>query len=269
MSNQIRWIDTHAHLTDKAFDEDREAVIERAREAGVQMIIVNAWDYASIEGVLAFAARVPEVYCAIGIHPSDCEDYSEAVGDEIKRLASKAERYKIVAIGEVGMDYHYDGIDKDLQQHVFREQIRIARDVNLPLVVHERDAHEDALILLRQAEIDGLLRKNPGVFHCYSGSSEFAKQLLPMGWYFGFDGPLTYKNGKKARATVEVLPRERILIETDSPYLAPDGYRGKRNESAYLPIIARELAKLWALSEEETAVQLWRNSHRLFPGLGQ
>ena len=267
MAAEIRWIDTHAHLTDVAFDDDREAVIERARAAGVRKIIVNAWDLASIDGVLEFAARVPEVYCAIGIHPSDCADYSDAVGRTIKQYAEQADRYKIVAIGEVGMDYHYDGIDKEMQQHVFREQIRIAQAVNLPLVVHERDAHEDALTLLLQAEADGILRQAPGVFHCYSGSGEFAKRLIPMGWYFGFDGPLTYKNGKKARAVVEVLPRDRVLIETDSPYLAPDGYRGKRNESAYLPLIGSELARLWDLSLAETAEQLWQNSHTLFPGL--
>lgn len=267
MSGDVRWIDTHSHLTDAAFASDRELVLQRALDAGVKKIIVNAWNLESIEGVLALAAQVPEVYCTVGIHPSDCEDYSDEVGRYIRSLAEDAERHKIVAIGEVGLEYHYEGFDKALQHHVFLEHIKIAKDTNLPLVVHERDAHEDALILLEAAKADGFLRDVPGVFHCYSGSAEFAKRLLPMGWFFGFDGPLTYKNGKKARAVVDVLPRDRVLIETDSPYLPPDGYRGKRNESSYLPIVGREMARLWGVDEAIAAEQLWQNSLTLFPGL--
>lgn len=267
MTAQVKWIDTHSHLTDKAFKDDLSAVLDRARHAGVAKFIVNAWDKRSIDQVLLLAVQEQDVYCTVGIHPSDWQDLDESGISYIKSLAKDAKQNKIVAIGEVGMDYHYDGIDKDGQKKAFRQQIEIAHEFNLPLVVHERDAHGDAIELLIEAKADGVLLDQPGVFHCYSGTAEFAQRLIPQGWFFGFDGPLTYKNGKKAREAVLAIPKDKILIETDAPYLAPQAYRGKRNEPSFLPEVAKTLATLWDLNMEETSRQLWQNSHACFPNL--
>lgn len=265
MTTEINWIDTHSHLTDEAFREDIDSVVERALAAGVERIIVNAWDRPSINQVLLLAKRIPQVFCTVGIHPSDCVQLTDECVAYLRGLALRAKELKIVAIGEIGMDYHYDGIDKAMQKLAFRKQLEIAREFDLPVVVHERDAHEDALNLLLEAKDDGILRDLPGVFHCYSGTAEFARRLLPMGWYFGFDGPLTFKNGRKARETVLSIPGDKVVIETDAPYLTPHPHRDKRNEPAYLPLIGEEISKLWDLDVSSTAAKLRANSLRLFP----
>lgn len=264
-ANLAKWVDTHLHLTDEAYKDDLHEVIRRAKSAGVGRFISNSSDRASIQDVLFLAGRLPEVYCTVGIHPSDCEQLTDECLALIRHLAAQAAKLKIVAIGEIGLDYHYDGIDKEQQKRAFRRQLEVAAEFDLPVVIHDRDAHEDILNLLLEAEADGLISERPGVFHCYSGSKEFALRLLEMGWFFGFDGPLTFKNGRKARETVLALPKDRILIETDSPYLAPHPYRGKRNEPSYLPLIGEALAELWEMSPEETAAQLYENAIRLFP----
>ena len=265
MTDKLRWIDTHCHLTDEVFLEDIDDVILRARDAGVKRIIVSSWDRPSINAVLMLARRYPEVYCTIGIHPSDCDQLTDECEAYIRGMARQADALKIVAIGEIGMDYHYDGIDKEMQKDAFRRQLRIAKEMDLPVVVHERDAHEDALNLLLEHQADEGLRSVPGVFHCYSGSAEFAKRLLPMGWYFGFDGPLTFKNGKKPREAAAAIPLDKLLIETDAPYLTPHPHRGKRNEPAYVDLVGIEMAELFGMEIGEMAEQLWHNSVTLYP----
>ncbi len=265
MEKKVRWIDTHAHLTDDAYAEDIDAVVERAVEAGVKRIIISSWDRPSINQVLLLARRFPEVYCTIGIHPSDCDQVTAESLAYIRSLALRAREMKIVAIGEIGLDYHYDGYEKEMQHQAFLRQLEIARDFDLPVVVHERDAHEDCLDLLLKAKEEGILKEQPGVFHCYSGTAEFAKRLIPMGWYFGFDGPLTFKNGRKAREAVAVIPKDRLLIETDSPYLTPHPYRGKRNEPAYVSLVGAEMASILDMEEEDLSEQLWINTRTLFP----
>ena len=256
------FIDTHAHLCDDKFDEDRVEVIARAAEAGVAQIISMGDTMAASAQVVADAEQYPALYAAVGVHPESACVLTDA---ERAQLLAWANHPKVVAIGEIGLDYYWekDPQVRAVQREMFVTQLDIARAAGLPVCIHDREAHGDTLAILR-TEGQGVT----GVLHCYSGSLEMARALWKMGYYIGIDGPLTFKNAAKLPDIVREAPRERLLIETDSPYLAPVPRRGKRNEPAYVAFVAAKIAELREESVEEVAAYTTENARRLYPKLG-
>ena len=252
------YFDTHAHYDDKAFDQDRHALLPRLNSEGVEYIIDPGCEPESSQAAIALAERFVFVYAAVGFHPEELERYSEEGLRQIEKLAAHP---KCVAIGEIGLDYYWDSSHKQEQKDLFRCQIELALSMDKPVIIHDREAHGDCLEIIREYP------RLRGVFHCYSGSSEMAEELLKRGWYLGFDGPITYKNARKALEVLECCPLERILIETDSPYLSPVPLRGKRNNSGNLPYIADKIAEVKGLSHETVASATLTNGCRLF-GIG-
>ena len=214
--------DTHAHYDDEAFDADREALLNAVHAAGVEYVIDPGCDVASTRKAAMIAGTYPFVFFAAGIHP---EEFKGMQAEDLTEIRTLAEDRKCVAIGEIGLDYYWDAEHKEEQKELFRRQLMLSREMDLPVIIHDREAHGDCFEIVKG--IDGLR----GVFHCYSGSPEMAAELLKQGWYLGFDGPITYKNAKKALEVLAVTPSDRILIETDAPYLSPVPMRGKRNDS--------------------------------------
>lgn len=249
------FFDTHAHYDDEAFNEDRFALLHSMLENGVDLIVNPGCDRQSSLSAMAFAEKYTYVYAAVGWHPQAAGEWNEQSPDLIREWAKKE---KTVAIGEIGLDYHYEDYPRDVQKAVFEQQLRLASELNLPVIIHDRDAHGDCMELIRQ--FDGLR----GVFHCYSGSPEMAKELLDKGWYLSFTGAITFKNARKALETIEMMPMDRIMIETDSPYLTPVPHRGKRNNSTMLPYIAETIGKIRGLSTEEVAAITMENGKRFF-----
>ena len=249
------YFDTHAHYDDKAFDADREALLGALPETGVTLVIDPGCDVSSSEAALALAARFPYVYAAVGIHPEELGGMAEG---DFERIEALCRAEKCVAIGEIGLDYYWDASRKEEQKTLFIRQIELALRNDLPVIIHDREAHGDCLEIVRQYSA---LR---GVFHCYSGSAEMAQELLRRGWYLGFDGPITYKNARKALEVLEICPLERILIETDSPYLSPVPRRGKRNDSRNLVYITEKIAEVKAITPAEAAEASMENGKRLF-----
>ncbi len=271
----MRLFDTHTHLSDARFDPDRADVLRRARAAGVERIVEAAYDLPSSQAACALADRyrdehsasAPAIWCAIGVHPHDADTVDDAAMERLGGLLASPQADRVVAIGEIGLDYHYDHSPRERQQEAFRRQLIWAREAGLPVVIHERKATADCLAILLEAGYGDAQagRSRPtGVFHCYSGHVETALALVDMGFYLGFDGPLTFKNARKAPDVVRAIPRDRVLIETDCPYLAPVPYRGQRNEPAYLREVARALADLWACDLAAAAEQTRQNACRLF-----
>ncbi|MBR5329327.1 MAG: TatD family hydrolase [Firmicutes bacterium] len=251
--------DTHAHLNDKAFLEDAEEALQRALDAGVTRINVVGCDPEMSAKAVELAEKHEAIYAAVGIHPSDADKYDDAFEEQLRRWAALD---KVVAIGEIGLDYHYeDDIAHDIQQDVFRRQLRLAKELMLPVVIHSRDAMEDTVRILREEQPEDGFR---GVFHCFSGSWEQAQVVLDMGFYIGFDGPLTFKNSKKLPRVAMEMPADRILIETDCPYMAPEPKRGRRNEPALVGYVSAKVAELRGISEEEAAQLTYENGCRLF-----
>ena len=251
-------IDSHAHLDCEKFDADRAAVIERAMENGVVKIVTMGDNLASSERSVALAEAFDPVYAAVGIHPEEAQPMTAADDD---RLAAWAAQEKVVAIGEIGLDYYWekDEEKRALQRAIFVRQLDLARQFKMPVCIHDREAHGDMMKLLK-AEGRGLR----GVLHCYSGSWEMAAELLKGEWYFGIDGPLTYKNAAKLPEIVQRLPAERILVETDSPYLSPMPFRGKRNEPAHVLYVAKKAAELRGESLEAFARATRENTRDLY-----
>ena len=251
-------IDTHAHLDDEKFAHDRAAVIERARESGVVKIITMGDSLESSARSVALTEEFEPVYAAVGIHPEEAQPMTAATDDQ---LAAWAAQEKVVAIGEIGLDYYWekDEEKRALQRAIFVRQLDLARQLKLPVCIHDREAHGDMMKILK-TEGRGLR----GVLHCYSGSWEMAAELLKSDWYFGVDGPLTYKNAAKLPEIVQRLPAERILIETDSPYLSPMPFRGKRNEPAHVLYIAKKAAELRGESLEAFARATRENTRELY-----
>ena len=252
------YFDTHAHYDSGAFNADREAVLAALPEAGVSLVVNPGCEVSSSETAIALAGRFAHVYAAVGIHPEDMGDMAEG---DLDRIAQLARHEKCVAIGEIGLDYYWDASHKEEQKALFVRQLDMALALDLPVIVHDREAHGDCLDIVRRYES---LR---GVFHCYSGSVEMAEELLRRGWYLGFDGPITYKNARKALAVLEICPLDRILIETDSPYLTPVPNRGKRNDSRNLVYITEKIAEVKGLTVDEIAAATMENGKRLF-GIG-
>ncbi len=250
------YFDTHAHYDDEAFDEDRDALLAALPAAGVSLVLNPGCDVASSEMALALASRWPHVYAAVGLHPENCGGCGEADFDAIRTMCAEE---KVVAIGEIGLDYYWpENPPRDFQRAVFRRQLAMAAELDLPVIIHDREAHGDCLETVSE------FPQLRGVFHCYSGSPEMAETLLRRGWYLGFDGPVTYKNAKKAPEVIALCPTDRMLLETDSPYLSPVPLRGKRNDSRSLPWIAAKIAEIKGLSAEEVARAAAENGKRLF-----
>ena len=248
--------DSHAHIDDERFNEDREAVIERAFEGGLDGILNVGACMASSARAVELAEKHPRVYAAVGIHPHDAKGAKE---EDYRQLADWSSLDKVVAIGEIGLDYYYDFSDRPTQKKVFIRQLELAREVDLPIIIHDRDAHGDTMAILKK-EGKGLT----GSIHCFSGSYEMAKELLKMGWFLGVDGPLTFKNSAKLPEIVAKIPLERLLLETDCPYLAPVPKRGRRNEPAYVKYIAEKVAEIRNISLEEVANQTTKNAIEVF-----
>ncbi|WP_281883858.1 TatD family hydrolase [Paenibacillus sp. YYML68] len=250
-------IDTHAHLNAEQFDEDRQEVIARAQQNGIRRIINVGFNRETIPTSLALAEQYDFIYSTVGWHPTDAINMKDG---DLEWLESLCAHEKVVAIGEIGLDYYWDTSPKDVQDRVFREQIRLARKVKLPIVIHNRDAHHDVVETLREEKASEV----GGVMHCFSGSWETAKQCLDLNFYISFGGPVTFKNAKQPKEVLEKVPLDRLLIETDAPYLAPHPYRGKRNESSYVRLIAETAAEIKGLSLEELAEITTRNATKLF-----
>lgn len=248
--------DTHAHYDDEAFDADRDALLTALPRRGIGLILNPGCDVESSRKAAAYAAAYPHVYAAVGIHPENC---GGCAADDLAAIRTLAQQPKVVAIGEIGLDYYWEeNPPRDFQQQVLRQQLALAQELALPVIIHDREAHADTLSIVR--EFPGVT----GVFHCFSGSPEMARELLQMGWYLGFDGPVTYKNARRAPEVAAVTPPERMLIETDSPYMTPVPYRGKRNDSGYVYLVAEKLAAWKGLAPEELARITTENGKRLF-----
>ena len=247
--------DTHAHMDDRAFRDDRHELLAGLPEKGVGLVMNPGCSLASSRNAVALSEKYPHVYAAVGSHPDVADEVNETVLEEYKKLC-KLPRVK--AIGEIGIDYHYEDIPRQLQLKAFRMQMELAREVKLPVIVHERDAHEDGMAVVKE------FPEVTGVFHCYSGSAEMARQLVDLGWYIGFTGVLTFKNARKALETAASIPLDRIVLETDCPYMAPEPFRGKRNDPSYLYRMAEKLAEIRGLSVEEIQAITTENGKRLY-----
>jgi TatD DNase family protein len=255
----IGLIDSHAHIQGKEYAGETEAVISRAREAGVEKIIVvgGAGDLSSNQAAVLLADRYENLYATVGMHPHDAKDVGEA---ELKELRTLTARPKVIAVGETGLDFYYNHSPHHIQRDIFVRFIGLAREIGLPLVVHERDAHKDAAELLRREGAG----KISGVIHCFTGNYEAARNYLDLGFYLSFTGIITFKNAQPLREVVRKIPLGRMFVETDSPYLTPVPYRGKRNEPANVRFVAETIAQLKALSLEEVARQTTHNVSELF-----
>ncbi len=249
-------VDSHAHIDDARFDTDRSEVVARAASAGVALIINVGADMASSARSVALAGQYPGIYAAVGMHPHDAKDMQESDYVQLEKWTTHP---KVVAIGEIGLDYHYDLSPRPIQKEVFLRQLDLARKTDKPFIIHEREAHADTLDIVRTAA-----RGLRGVFHCFSGSVETAREFLKMGFYISLAGPVTFSNSGKTKEVAKFVPIDRLLVETDSPYLTPHPHRGHRNEPAYVRIVAAEIATLRNLSLEELAAATTANVRRLF-----
>lgn len=248
--------DTHAHYDDEAFDADREALLASMPENGVGLIVDPGCDLDTSRRAVEIAEQYPHVYAAVGWHPENCAPYTR---ESLDTLRAWAKDPKVVAIGEIGLDYYWEqNPPREFQQEVFRDQLALAQELGLPVIVHDRDAHADCLAIVKE------FPQVRGVFHCFSGSVEMARELLRRGWYLGFDGPITYKNAVKALDVIAACPADRMLLETDSPYLAPVPNRGKRNDSRNLPYIAARIAEIKDMTTDQVAEVTLQNGKQLF-----
>ncbi len=249
--------DTHVHLNAEQFNEDLEEVISRAKEAGVGRMVVVGFDRPTIERAMELVGQYDFLYASIGWHPVDALDMKEEDLAWIEELSSHP---KVVALGEMGLDYHWDKSPKDIQKEVFRKQIHLAKKVKLPIIIHNREATQDIVDILREEGAEEV----GGIMHCFSGSPEIAQECVDMNFYISLGGPVTFKNAKKPKEVAQEIPLERLLIETDCPYLAPHPNRGKRNEPAYVKLVAEQIAELKGISLEEVETVTTENANKLF-----
>lgn len=248
--------DTHAHYDADRFDSDRDTVLSALPGDGVGLVVDPGCDLPSSRAAVALAEKYSHVYAAVGVHPEDCAGFQDGDLAELRQLLRHP---KAVAIGEIGLDYYWEeNPPRDFQQIVFRKQLALASELDLPVIVHDREAHGDSLAIIQE------FPTVTGVFHCFSGSPEMAAELLKRGWYLGFDGPITYKNAKRAPEVAAITPLDRMVVETDAPYMAPVPMRGKRNDSRYLPYVIEKLAAWKGVTVEEMTRITWENGRRLF-----
>lgn len=251
------FIDTHVHLNADQYEEDLQEVINRALEANVNKMVVIGFDRITIERAMKLVEKYSFIYAVVGWHPVDAIDCTE---EDLKWIEELAAHEKVVGIGEMGLDYHWDKSPKDVQQALFRKQIRLAQKVKLPIVIHNRDATEDVIRILQEEEA----HLTGGIMHCYGGSVETAKQCIDMNFMISLGGPVTFKNARRPKEVAAEIPLEHLLIETDAPYLAPHPHRGKRNEPALVPLVAEEIARLKGISIEEVAEATTKNAEKFF-----
>ena len=248
--------DTHAHMDDRAFDADRDSLLTSLPGQGVGLLMNPGCSLASSRDAAALAREYDYIYAAVGSHPDAADEVNEETIDAYRTLCR--ENPKVKAIGEIGLDYHYEDIPRDIQQKAFRMQMALAQELKLPVIVHEREAHEDGMRIVE--EFPGVC----GVFHCYSGSLEMAKWLIKRGWYIGFTGVLTFKNARKALEVAENIPLDRIVLETDCPYMAPEPFRGRRNDPGKLYRMAEKLAQIRGLTVDEIHAITMENGKNLY-----
>ena len=247
--------DTHAHMNDPAFDADREEMILGLKARGTEYVMNVGCCLESSRDCIALAEKYPFVYASVGSHPDSADEVNEEVIEAYRQMARHP---KVPAIGEIGLDYYYETIPREVQQKAFRMQLELARELKMPVIIHERDAHDDAMRIVKE------FKDVTGVFHCYSGSAEMARQLVNLGWYIGFTGVLTFKNARKAVETAERIPLDRIVLETDCPFMAPVPFRGKRCDPGYLYLMAERLAEIRGISVEEVHAATMENAKRLY-----
>lgn len=252
----MRVFDTHAHYDSEGFNADRMEVLASMPGQGVELILNPGCDLESSKTAVSLAEQFPFVYAAVGVHPSDCGDFCD---DTVHVLRTLAAHEKVKAIGEVGLDYYWeDNPPKEFQQQVFHKQMELAEELSLPVIIHDREAHHDCLEIVKAHP------NVKGVYHCYSGSLEDAKILVKMGWMLSFTGVVTYKNARKSLEVIDWLPMDRIMIETDSPYLTPVPFRGKRNDSGNVHLVAETIAQVKGMDPEEVARVTLENGKRFF-----
>jgi len=248
--------DTHAHMDDCGFDLDREELLSALPEQGIGLLMNPGCSLKASRNAVKLANRYDYIYAAVGSHPDAADEVDEKVLEQYRLLCR--ENPKVKAIGEIGLDYHYEDIPRQIQQRAFRMQMELARELDLPVIVHEREAHEDGMKIVEE------FPEVRGVFHCYSGSAEMAKWLIKRGWYIGFTGVLTFKNARKAVEVASSVPLERIVLETDCPYMSPEPFRGRRNDPGKLYRMAEKLAEIRGLSVEEVHAITMENGKRLY-----
>lgn len=250
-------IDSHVHLDDSQFDEDREAVIESLRENKLELVINVGADMESSKRAVELAKKYEMIYAAVGVHPHDAKAIDE---DTIEALRELSKAPKVIAIGEIGLDYHYDNSPREMQKKWFRRQIKLAKELDLPIIVHDREATKDTLDIITE-EQDGTLR---GVIHCFSSSREVAEEYIKLGFFISLGGPVTFKNAKTPKMVAESIPLSSLLIETDSPYLTPTPFRGKRNDPTKVRYVAETIANLKEISYERLVEETNKNTKKLF-----
>ena len=248
--------DTHAHMNDPAFDADREEILENLPANGVGFMLNAGCSLESSRDCVAMAEKYGHVFASVGSHPDSADEVNEEVIEEYRKLCQL--HPKVRAIGEIGLDYYYEDIPRETQKKAFILQMELARELKMPVIIHERDAHQDGMDIVRQ------FPDVKGVFHCYSGSAEMARQLVNMGWYIGFTGVLTFKNARKAVETATSIPLDRIVIETDCPFMSPEPFRGRRNDPTRVRFVAEKLAELRGISTEEAIAITTANAKKLY-----
>lgn len=248
--------DTHAHMDDRAFDQDRDSLLSRLPEEGIALLMNPGCSLASSQAAVSLSNQYSYIYAAVGSHPDAADEVNDGVLEQYRALCR--DNPKVKAIGEIGLDYHYEDIPRDIQKRSFRAQMGLARELGLPVIVHEREAHEDGMKIVEE------FPSVTGVFHCYSGSLEMAKWLIERGWYIGFGGVLTFKNARKALEVAGNIPLERIVLETDCPYMAPEPFQGRRNDPGKLYRVAEKLAQLRGMTVEEVQAITLENGKALY-----
>ena len=249
------YFESHAHYDDERFDEDRDTLLASFPAEGIKTVVNASSDIKSSKASIALSEKYPFFYAAVGVHPHEVENITEADIDELRELSKHP---KVVAIGEIGLDYYYDLSPRDLQRHWFKRQLELADELKMPVIIHSRDAAQECFDIIKNSNVRN------GVIHCYSGSAEMAEEYIKMGFYIGVGGSLTFKNNKKGVETVERIPIEKILIETDSPYLAPVPYRGKRNDSRLLKYVVEKISQLKNIPENDICNITKNNAQNLF-----
>ncbi|NLW56091.1 MAG: TatD family hydrolase [Firmicutes bacterium] len=252
----MRLFDTHCHLNDNAYLPDLPEVVKRAEAAGVERMLVVGYDLASSRMAVELADEYPQLYAAVGIHPHNAVAFT---AEDLTALEQMLTHKKVVALGEIGLDYHYDHSPRKTQQAVFRQLLALADKLGKPVVIHAREAHADLLAILKAGAAT-----YQGVMHCYSGSRELTREYAKLNFYFSVAGPVTFANARRLPEVIKEIPAERLLIETDAPYLTPHPYRGRRNEPAYVALVAKRLAEILGSTPEEVAEQTWQNAHACF-----
>ena len=257
MNTEYKIFDSHAHYDAEEFDDDRKEVIEELKNNGVIGIMNCSSSYESIAKTCELINTYDFIYGAVGIHPENADEFKDEMLDEFKDIIKK--NPKVKAIGEIGLDYYWDeNPDKEIQKDVFRKHMKLAEELNLPVIIHDRDAHEDTLNIIKE------FPNVKGVVHCFSGSVEFAKECLKLGYYIGVTGVVTFKNAKKVVKVVKEVPVERLLVETDCPYMAPEPNRGKRNKSSYIKYVIEKISEIKEINPKEFNIKVNENLQNLF-----